>query len=143
MLLLFQCTPVLNCPSMYKVFEDFGLVEQRGKHNLFHRLICETHEMLSAHACRSRGVGRAAGATGKRTVVGHGEILQLICLLVKVIGVDDGNWLLFHDVGVVHVFGRVHLHLVGGGKVVALEGEEVLVTRRGVCGHRSVWVREV
>lgn len=60
------------------------------------------------------------GVEGKRTVVGEREILQLICLLIEIVWIDDGDRILFINIGIAHVFGRVHLHFVWGGNVVAL-----------------------
>lgn len=47
---LAKASPVLDRPCVYKVLEDFGLVEQGRENNLFHGLICSSTNQVSKGA---------------------------------------------------------------------------------------------
>jgi hypothetical protein len=64
--------------------------------------------------------------------------------LIEIVWIDDGDGILFINVGIAHVFGRVHLHFVGRGNVVALDRKKNrLATRRRKGRQRLVCMRGV
>lgn len=58
-----KASPVLDRPCVYKVLEDFGLVEQGRENNLFHGLICSSTSQVSKGAL----VGEEGEGEGENT----------------------------------------------------------------------------
>jgi hypothetical protein len=115
MLFLWPVAPVVDGPGVIGVFQDLGFINQRRQDQFLHSLICTNASWSAKDAAAPRGAWDVEVRfwIDGRTVVGEGQVLKLVALLLRIIGIDNGDGVLFGVIVDADVVARVHHHLVG------------------------------